>query len=519
MSLLLSEDTSPTTDPFADRRILVLIASYRDSELPRTISNALTQAAYPEHVRFAICHQFDDDTRGALEPWQDDPRFSIDEVPFGESRGCCWARARTFDLYDDEPYILQIDAHTRFAARWDVRYVEMLEAIDADKPVLTCYPPSYTVDDNGTDHYHVDGGIQQLVVDRLRYDLTTRQRTEVVQDSSVPGPSAFLAAGQVFSRGSFCTDVPYDPDIYFGGEEISLAVRAFTRGYDLFYPNKNLIWHRYGHGERLHWDDHPEEQQSLNTVALERLATLLTGDSRKLGRFGLGRDRTLADFETMAGLDFSQTGAGAGWSVRGHLELDTSSIEFTNPFHLWVFAIFSGDQKELYRQDITNSDVLSGTSRTVQLDTPGLDDKPVSYILWPVTLDGSFGQRTVHPLDPTLVVPPLGLSESVPSIVDPPVVVPPPVPASTSPTGITISIDRSIIESRDDYRSFILTFIDRDGVEVDRVDMRRPDVLDLTVGEVTLPNFDPGDAVSYAVIPTRKNGDVGTVRLQLLDRS
>lgn len=519
MSVLVAEDTSPSADPFADRRILVLIASYRDSELPKTISNALAQAAYPEHVRFAICHQFDEDTDGSLSPWRDDPRFSIDQVPFNESRGCCWARARTFNLYDDEPYVLQIDAHSRFAARWDVRYIEMLESIDTDKPVLTCYPPSYTIDDDGTDHYDADAGIQRLVLDRLRYDLTTRQRTEVVSDATAPGPSAFLAAGQVFTRGSFCTDVPYDPEIYFAGEEISLAVRAFTRGYDLFYPNENLIWHRYGHGERLHWDDHPEEQHALHAVALERLETLLTGDNDALGRFGLGSERSLADFETMAGLDFSETGGGAGWALRGRLELDTSSIDFTDPFHLWVFAIFSDDEKELYRDDITDPDVLSGASRTLELDAPDLDDEPVSYILWPVNVDGTFGQRTVHDLDTSVVVPPKGLSESPPAVVDPGLAVPPPVPAPESPNGVTISIDRSIIEARDDYRCFILTFIDRDGMEVDRVDMRRPDVLDLSVGEVTLPNFDPGEAVSYAVIPTRKNGELGAVRVQPLERA
>ena len=39
-----------------------------------------------------------------------------------------------------------------------------------------------------------------------------------------------------FTSGEFIKEVPYDPDIYFGGytEETTLSVRAFTNGYDFF---------------------------------------------------------------------------------------------------------------------------------------------------------------------------------------------------------------------------------------------------------------------------------------------
>ena len=110
---------------FEDRRIFVQIASYRDPELPSTIDSALFEARYPEHLRFGICHQFDDATAHDLDQWLDDPRFEIDAVPHDESRGACWARSRANQLFDDEPYYLQIDAHTRFARSWDRRFIEL----------------------------------------------------------------------------------------------------------------------------------------------------------------------------------------------------------------------------------------------------------------------------------------------------------------------------------------------------------------------------------------------------------
>ena len=392
-------------DPFADRRILVLLASYRDPELPRTIANALAQAAYPEHLRFSICHQYDDETAGDLSEWDDDPRFSIDAIPFDRSKGCCWARARTFERYDDEPYILQVDAHTRFAARWDQRYIDMFEALGNTKAVLTCYPPPYRVDESGNDHYHTEGGIHRLKLIRLEHDLTTRQATEQVSDTSTPGLSPLLAAGQIFAAGSFCVDVPYDPEIYFAGEEISLAVRAYTHGYDLYYPNENLVWHRYSHGVPLHWQDHPDEQSGLHDVAVERLRLLLSDRGHELGRFGLGPDRTLEDFQHMADIDFAQI-AEPGWSARGTLLLDTSSIDFSQHFAAWVFALFAGNGKELHRADITDDAILTGATKSIELDAPDLEAKPESYILWPILSDGSFETRTSHDLDMGLVVPP-----------------------------------------------------------------------------------------------------------------
>ncbi len=503
---VVTVDPADLDDPFADRRLLVLIASYRDPELPRTIANALAQAAYPEHVRFAICHQFDESTVELLDPWRDDPRFAIDEIPHTESRGCCWARARTFEAYDDEPYILQIDAHTRFAARWDARYIDMLESLDSDEPVLSTYPPPYQVGEDDEERYDTDGGIQRLELAMLRYDLTTTFRTVVVEDTTRPSPSKFLAAGQIFARGSFCRNVPYDPDIYFNGEEISLAVRAFTHGYDFYSPSENLIWHRYNHGQVLHWDDHSDHDES-HRVALDRLETLLLGDASSLGRFGLGSTRTLADYEQYAEIDFAGSRSSTGWRVEGRLELDVSDIDFETSYSAWIFAVFADNAKEIWRDDIVDSAVLTGERRTIELDSPVLDGKPASYIVWPAFADGELGERREFPLDPSLIVPPAPDGDG-------------PRPSASPPTrpdvegsSVTISIDRSVIEPRDDYRAFVVAFFDADGNEVSRVDVVRPDVLDLSVGEVTFHEL--GDALSdartYVVVPTRSDGSVGSL--------
>jgi len=376
-------------DLFADHRILVLIASYRDPDVANTVASALAQAAYPEHVRFAICDQFDEFTQGVLDPWSDDPRFSIDSVDHRESKGCGWARSRTFRLHDDEPYVLQIDAHTRFAARWDVRYIDMLESIAVEKPLLTTYPPHFTIGDDGAISYDLDAGVQVLYVDEVTDDLTTLQKTDVLHDLSVPGRSPTLAAGQIFTRGSFCRDVPYDPGIYFAGEEISLAARAFTHGYDLYCPNENLIWHLYDHGRPKHWDDH-DDHRDANRSTAERLQQLFRGPPDALGEYGLGQVRSLAEFERRAGIRLRDDG--------GHrFEIDRSVIEPRDDYGAFVLVFLDAQGAEIARTEVRDPAVLDLSRPHVMLrDAPVAD--AVSYLVVPTQRNGTIGEVVLRPL-------------------------------------------------------------------------------------------------------------------------
>ena len=55
---------------------------------------------------------------------------------------------------------------------------------------------------------------------------------------SEPVPARFYSGHFTFADGIFSVEVQHDPTFYFHGEEITLAVRAFTHGYDLFHPHK-----------------------------------------------------------------------------------------------------------------------------------------------------------------------------------------------------------------------------------------------------------------------------------------
>ena len=89
---------------------------------------------------------------------------------------------------------------------------------------------------------------------------------------------AFWAAGFSFSRAALLKEVPYDPHLpfLFFGEEISYALRLYTRGYDLFAPDAHLVFHNWARSYRTtFWE--VEGGAELKRASQARVRALLTG--------------------------------------------------------------------------------------------------------------------------------------------------------------------------------------------------------------------------------------------------
>lgn len=59
--------------------------------------------------------------------------------------------------------------------------------------------------------------------------------------------SPFAGAGFQLSSADVLLDVPFDPklDMMFVGEEILYSARLWTKGWDLFAPDINIVKHHY----------------------------------------------------------------------------------------------------------------------------------------------------------------------------------------------------------------------------------------------------------------------------------
>lgn len=285
--------------------IFVSIASYRDEQLVPTIRDCLAAADRPNDLRIVVNwqHAADDED---IRPQLDDPRVEVLDFDVADSRGVCWARRQVQRQYAGEDWYLQIDSHIRFAAGWDTRLIAMAAHTGSPRPILSCYPPSYDPNTEFTGSGEPTG-IYVGGWNDAGLPIFHQMIIPGWQQLTAPVRARLTAAGFLFAPGSLALDVPYDENIYYQGEEITLSVRAFTSGYDLFHPVEVVAWHYYiREGAPRHWMDHGTGEgfwYQLDRTGRRRSRTMLRYGM--IGGLGLGTVRTLADYQQYAGIDFA----------------------------------------------------------------------------------------------------------------------------------------------------------------------------------------------------------------------
>ena len=292
-------------------KIFIQIAAYRDPELLPTLDNCLKMARNPQRLRFGICWQKDSDEH--LAGFENDPRFRIIPVDYRESKGVCWARHQIQKLFAGEKYTLQLDSHHRFVKDWDDILVSMYEDLKnvSHKPLITGYAPGYDP---------LSGQRSALRPSRLGFaDFSGggALRTAPIplnEEVEKPFRARFFSGHFFFADGNICREVPYDPQLYFLGEEPSMAARAFTHGYDLFHPHRWVLWHEYHRPKKSkHWDDHLEPNKEwfkLDQKSLYRYRVLMGMQKGTIdfGIFGFGKARSFDDYQAYSGVCFAKQG-------------------------------------------------------------------------------------------------------------------------------------------------------------------------------------------------------------------
>jgi hypothetical protein len=296
-------------------KIFIQIASYRDPQLIPTIESALENAKRPKNLVFGIARQFHpEDGFDNLDKYKKDKRFRILDIPHTESKGVCWARNQVQQLYKDETYTMQIDSHMRFEKDWDDEFIKMIKQLQKDghpKPLLTGYVSSFDPDNDPAARVREPW---RMVFDRFIPEGAVFFLPETLtgwQNITKPVTARFYSAHFAFTVGEFSNEVQHDPEYYFHGEEISIAARAHTWGYDLFHPHKVLIWHEYTRkGRTKQWDD-DREWHLKNNHAHKKNRQLFGMDGEEMidmGKYGFGTVRTLSDYERYAGINFQKRG-------------------------------------------------------------------------------------------------------------------------------------------------------------------------------------------------------------------
>lgn len=369
--------------------IFIQIASYRDPQLLHTLKDCIDKAKYPNNLRFGICWQHAaQDEWDKLDDYIYDSRFKIIDIDYRDSQGVCWARNLVQNLYQGEKYTLQLDSHHRFAQDWDQTLLDMLASLQQKghhKPLITAYIPSFDPEN--------DPGARVNEPWKMTFDRFIPEGAVFTLPSSFnkkiesldePLMGRFYSAHFAFTLGSFAKEVPHDPHYYFHGEEISIAVRAFTHGYDIFYPNKVVCWHEYTRkGRTKQWDDDPSwGNKNTSSHIRNRKLFEMDGETNNIdfGRYGFGKERSLKDYEKYSGLCFGKRCITQ--DVINHIPPKLENMKISDEdfdksltsifkhcidisydkvpeddYDLWAVAFQDENGKEIYRQDADTNEI------------------------------------------------------------------------------------------------------------------------------------------------------------------
>ena len=315
--------------------IFVSIASFRDSECAPMLQSMFAQAKSPELLYVGLVEQHGPRDPPCLPPGSmqcqldefcPTDHIRIRRISPQDAKGPTFGRYMAMLLYRGQKYFLMVDSHNYFIPFWDMVLVRMYkEAADLatvkGKLVLSHYPDQY----NNISGFRYDRATTSYLC-RAKYLPEfgyLRLDGMIVENQPRPMPQPWAAAGFLFASAALIEEVPFDPylDFLFDGEEILYSVRMWTHGWDIFSPNRNVMFHSYlRNGSPKVWSEVADwairQAQSVKRVQtilrsvkkgtqtlLAEESTLSSRARSELRKYGLGSSRSLAEWNEFAGVD------------------------------------------------------------------------------------------------------------------------------------------------------------------------------------------------------------------------
>lgn len=286
--------------------IFVSVASYRDSECRPTIESIFARASHPERIRVAVVDQIETEDPKCTEPilpCDEDPTQILckykDLIDTYEVRsylmvGPVLARHIAHRMYRNEYFAMQVDAHVRFTQGWDNDIISQWHATGNEMAVLTTYLTD--IADSIDPTTHKSRRADRNMMCDIKYEGSSSSQKHLVLKSpakstpniqGTPMLHPFWSAGFSFARGHFVVQVPYDPFVpmLFQGEESSIAIRAFSYGYDFYAPERSVAFHIFAMKDNIARRNRHKfwENEILYAGALEKSLERIVGITRMAG--------------------------------------------------------------------------------------------------------------------------------------------------------------------------------------------------------------------------------------------
>jgi hypothetical protein len=295
--------------------IFISIASYKDTELVPTIKSIINNADNSEELHFGVVSQDENKRHPDLEPIVDN--LSYLKMDFRQAKGAGYARKLAMEMYEGEDFYLQLDSHMRAVKGWDTKLINMYHQSSSlagtNKVILSQYPAAYEIHTGGKEYFVQDH--EELWSTPTWSRVHNRDNgswssiRERFDDLSQPHPSHTVLAGYLFANGKFVEEIPYDERISFMGEELCIAIRAYTRNWHIYAPNEMLFWHFYKRKQSPKiWNQSEDAKRPTKWIEIEMNSkrvqkNILLGIEQ--GIFGIGDYEKYLEYQDMIGINFS----------------------------------------------------------------------------------------------------------------------------------------------------------------------------------------------------------------------
>jgi len=304
--------------------IFVNLASYRDPECPKTIYSLFSNSTNWKNLRICVCQQNASEDLDCLYklPSQFAQLVKVIRLDYTQARGPTVARFLIQQQYEGEEYYMQIDSHTIVEKDWDSKLINTLQNLPS-RSCLTQYLPDYQIGQLSTVP-KVRGALTVSQICSL--DGFTRINAPYLNVKNLP-TRPFHSNGWSgcfsFSSGDICVDAPidpYTPDVFFG-EEMDIALRLYTRGWNFYAPNYPIAYTNFNRNYRETFWEKKGKGYNKNITLCSRLrihyrlgtlpqqyAKLLEENYPELlvesNKYSLGNVRTLRDYENLIEFKF-----------------------------------------------------------------------------------------------------------------------------------------------------------------------------------------------------------------------
>jgi hypothetical protein len=290
--------------------IFVMIPSYRDSETPNTIADCFAKSSGKFTINIGVLWQVGDGesftTPIAIKQFEKTESTCIRSLwtLYSNSKGCCWARSRIMtELYNGEDYVLSIDSHMRFVSNWDLILVNMHNRIQ-NKCVISTYPNSYEP--------------PNTITSNIPYKIQAHGRNtdglpllSPIQCGNVPTLNYYVAAGFLFGDKDMFAEVPYDPHLFFMGEEVSLSFRLMSNGFEIWNPARVVLYHYYVRtNSPHHWIDNTSvEHVEFRINSIKRVRHIMGLETSTdpsviidIDKYGAGPHMSVSEYYNYTGI-------------------------------------------------------------------------------------------------------------------------------------------------------------------------------------------------------------------------